>query len=91
MNADAALALILELLKTTAEITAPVLLASLVAGVLIGIVQTATQVNESSISFAAKVAAVVVILLVAGPLMADKMIAYTKASLNGVATVVTQR
>jgi flagellar biosynthetic protein FliQ len=88
VTSDAALGLILGLLRAAAYITAPALGAALVAGILVGLVQTATQVNEASLSFAFKVAAVIAVLLVMGPAMASYAVAYTRASFTGLEHVV---
>ena len=64
MSADHALTLIRQLLGVTIFAAGPLLAASLIAGVLVGIVQTATQINEASIGFAVKTSFV---LLVSAP------------------------
>jgi flagellar biosynthetic protein FliQ len=88
MSADHALALLLDLFKVTLVLVGPLLGAALVAGVLVGILQTATQVNESSVGYVVKVVAAVATLLVFGPMMAEKVVSYTRASLESVANVV---
>jgi len=88
MNADQALELALALLQVTAFVAGPVLLASLIAGVTIGIVQAATQVNEASISFVTKAGAIVVVLVTLGPMLASHALTYTRASLVAIEHVV---
>jgi flagellar biosynthesis protein FliQ len=88
MNADQALELALALIQVTAFVAGPVLLASLIAGVTIGIVQAATQVNEASISFVAKAGAIVLVLVTLGPLLASHALSYTRASLVSIEHVV---
>ena len=66
----------------------PVLLASLMAGVAIGVVQAATQVNEASISFIAKAGAIVLVLVTLGPMLASHALSYTRASLLSIEHVV---
>jgi len=53
----------------TATLAAPLLLSALVVGLLIGMIQAATQINEMTLTFVPKLAIVVVVLLVAGPSM----------------------
>jgi flagellar biosynthesis protein FliQ len=51
------------------ELAGPVLLAMLVIGLAVGILQTATQVKEASIPFVLKLAGLAVISTAAGRLM----------------------
>lgn len=88
MNADQALELALALIQVTGFVAGPVLLASLLAGVTIGILQAATQVNEASISFIAKAGAIIVVLITLGPMLAAHAISYTRASLTSIEHVV---
>jgi flagellar biosynthesis protein FliQ len=48
-------------------LSGPVLIALLVVGLIIGILQAATSVNESSVAFIPKLLVIAVVLLVAGP------------------------
>src|SRR5262249_4056356 len=66
MTGDAALALLLGVVRATLFVAGPVLLVSLITGVLVGLFQTVTQLNEASISFVAKATAITVTLLVLG-------------------------
>lgn len=88
MTADAALALMASMLRTAVFLAGPVLLVSLVAGLMVGLVQAATQINESSVSFIVKVLAVIVAILAIGPMMAGYAVSYTRASLTAIETVV---
>lgn len=88
MNADQALELALTLLQVTAFVAGPVLLASLIAGVSIGILQAATQVNEASISFITKAGAIVLVLVTLGPMLASHALSYTRASFLSIEHVV---
>ena len=48
-------------------LSGPVLISLLVVGLVIGILQAATSVNESSVAFIPKLLVIAVVLLVAGP------------------------
>ena len=50
-------------------VSAPILLAVLVVGLVVSIFQAATQINEATLSFVPKVVAAVAVLAVAGPWM----------------------
>jgi flagellar biosynthetic protein FliQ len=88
VSSDHALELALALIQVTGFIAGPVLFASLLAGVGIGIVQAATQINEASISFITKAGAIVIVLVVLGPMLASHALSYTRASLLSIEHVV---
>ena len=88
MSPDHALALFTDLVQTALLLVGPVLGASLISGILMGVIQTATQINEASLSYVVKVAAVLLTLLTVGPRMIEKATQYTKNSFESIATVV---
>ncbi|CDH44524.1 flagellar biosynthesis protein FliQ [Candidatus Contendibacter odensensis] len=65
-------------LELATLLSAPVLLASLVVGVLISLFQAATQINEMTLSFVPKLLVVVLILLLAGPWMLELLVDFTR-------------
>lgn len=67
-----------QALLVTSMIAAPLLLMALVAGLLIGILQAATQINEATLSFIPKLLMLVLTLLVAGPWMLRVLVDYTR-------------
>ncbi|MBA4162046.1 MAG: flagellar biosynthetic protein FliQ [Novosphingobium sp.] len=58
-----------RMLWVTALVAAPALLASLAIGLVIGIVQAATSVNEQTLTFVPKLAAIALVLVVFGASM----------------------
>lgn len=88
MTTDQALSLMATFLRTVLYLTAPLLSVSLVAGVVVGIIQTATQINEASISFLVKVAAVVLTCIVLGAHLGAYAIDYTRTCLGAIGAVV---
>ncbi|MDE2619848.1 MAG: flagellar biosynthetic protein FliQ [Sphingomonadales bacterium] len=58
-----------RMLYITALVAAPVLLASLAVGVVIGIVQAATSVNEQTLTFVPKLGVIALVLVVMGASM----------------------
>lgn len=61
----------------TTKLAAPVLIVALLVGVLIGLVQSATQLQESTIAFVPKFAAVGIALLICGNWMLSEAISFT--------------
>jgi len=82
-----AMDLFVKLLQATLFACGPLLLVALIAGVIVGVLQTATQINEASISFLVKVIAVVATGVVVGPMLARHVIDYTKATYAEIAEV----
>jgi flagellar biosynthetic protein FliQ len=69
---------ILSALYLTVEISLPVLGVALVIGLLVSIFQAATQINESTLSFLPKIAAIILVLIVLSPWMLKKMNDFTR-------------
>lgn len=87
MSSAHAMDLLVRLLQTTMFAVGPLLAVALLAGVLVGVLQTATQINEASISFLVKVLAVVAMGVIVGPALARHVVDYTKATWSSVAEV----
>lgn len=66
MDADYAIRLLTETLLAAAKMSAPILLATLVVGLAISIVQVVTQVQEMTLTFVPKLAVVIVVCLLMG-------------------------
>ena len=58
-----------RMLWITALVAAPVLLSSLVVGLVIGVIQAATSVNEQTLTFVPKLAVIALVLVVFGASM----------------------
>ena len=67
-----------EALYLTAMLAAPLLLSELVAGLLIGIFQAATQIQEMTLSFIPKLIVLVFALLIAGPWMLQMLTEFSQ-------------
>lgn len=76
MGADVALRLMSELLWTALLISAPILITILLVGVLVSVLQVVTQIQEMSLSFVPKLVAAVVVMVVFGPWMLRKLLAF---------------
>ena len=55
-------------LEMTVLLAAPLLLVALVIGLLVGIFQAATQINEMTLSFIPKLIGMAAAMMIAGPL-----------------------
>jgi len=65
-------------LEITLLLAAPLLLAALAIGLLVGVFQAATQINEMTLSFIPKLIGMAVTLLIAGPWMLKLIVGYTR-------------
>jgi flagellar biosynthetic protein FliQ len=59
------------------EVSLPVLLVSLVIGLLVSIFQTVTSIQEQTLTFIPKIIGVFVTLMILGPWMMNTIIEYT--------------
>lgn len=57
---------------------APLLLTALVVGLVIGMFQAATQINEMTLSFIPKLLAMAAVMLITGPWMLRTLVAFTR-------------
>jgi flagellar biosynthesis protein FliQ len=67
-----------EAFYTALLVSAPVLLASLVVGLLISVFQAATSVQEFTLTFVPKIVVVAIILVLMLPWMIDTMVGFTQ-------------
>jgi flagellar biosynthetic protein FliQ len=68
-----------QALLVTTMLAAPLLLTVLAAGVVIGMLQAATQINEMTLSFVPKLLVIVAALMLAGNWMLGVIVDYTRA------------
>ncbi|HET9646220.1 MAG TPA: flagellar biosynthesis protein FliQ [Burkholderiaceae bacterium] len=69
-------------------VSAPVLVVVLVVGLVVSVIQAATQIHEATLSFVPKVLAVVAVLAIAGPWMLTTLVEYIQRTLQAIPTVV---
>ncbi|POZ19539.1 flagellar biosynthetic protein FliQ [Lelliottia aquatilis] len=67
-----------EAMKVAISVAAPLLLVALITGLVISILQAATQINEMTLSFIPKIIAVFVTIIVAGPWMLNLLLDYMR-------------
>lgn len=78
MTADTILTIGQEAMKVAMLLSAPMLLTALVVGVLIGMLQAATQIQEMTLSFIPKLIAIAMALAIAGHWMLGLLVDYTR-------------
>jgi flagellar biosynthetic protein FliQ len=77
-----------EALTVLLAVAAPMLVTILLVGLVISILQAATQLHETTLSFVPKVLAGVVVLLVAGPWMLTTLVEYLQRMLQAIPNAV---
>ena len=75
-------------LMVTSLISAPLLLIALITGLVIGMLQAATQINESTLSFIPKLLMLVLTLFVAGPWILRVLIDFTQNLYAGIPAMI---
>ena len=73
-----------DALWMTVLLAGPLLGAALAVGLLIGIFQAATQIQEMTLSFIPKLLALVVALFIAGPWMIQVLVTFSKRLIVGI-------
>ncbi|HQT00043.1 MAG: flagellar biosynthetic protein FliQ [Hydrogenophilales bacterium 16-64-46] len=75
-------------LEMTLLVSAPVLIVTLVVGLIVSVFQAATQINDASLSFIPKVVAVLLTFVVAGPWMLTVMTDYMRRLLTDLPGII---
>ena len=74
----------MQAMKVTALLAAPLLLSALVVGLLVGMFQAATQINEMTLTFVPKLVVVALVIMIAGPTLLDNMLGFTIGLIEGI-------
>lgn len=87
MTIDGAVELFRNAIFVAAMVAGPALMVALLMGLVVGVLQAATQVNEASISFLVKLIAVGVTFAVLGSWTMQKLVDYTSRTISSIADV----
>ena len=77
-----------QALWVTILIAAPLLLSALGVGLLVGMFQAATQINEMTLSFIPKLLVLVTALTVAGPWMLKVIMTFTRQLIEQIPSLI---
>ncbi len=75
-------------LEMTVMLAAPMLLTGLLIGLLVGIFQAATQINEMTLSFIPKLLGAAAMLVLVGPWMLKELVGYTRMLIESIPSLV---
>lgn len=77
-----------DAMQVALAVAAPMLLAALVSGLFISLLQAATQINEQTLSFIPKILAVVATMVVAGPWMLNLILDYMRTLFSNLPNMI---
>lgn len=88
MTPDTVVAIVRQALEVAMLAAAPLLLASLLTGLLISVFQAATQINEMTLSFIPKVLVMFVVLVITGPWTLQLLVDYITRLIGSIPTLI---
>jgi flagellar biosynthetic protein FliQ len=78
MSQDQVVSICVSAMELALKISMPLLLVGLIVGLLVSIFQAVTQIQEQTLSFIPKIAALAVVLVVGGPWMLGQLLTWTE-------------
>ena len=88
MTPDFVVGLAKNAIELTLLLSMPMLGIGLIVGVVISIIQAATQIQEMTLSFIPKILAIFLALLVSFPWLMDKMITFTRQLIENIPNII---
>ncbi|OCQ51189.1 Flagellar biosynthetic protein FliQ [Photorhabdus australis subsp. thailandensis] len=88
MTPESVMALGTEAMEVALALAAPLLLAALLCGLIVSLLQAATQVNEMTLSFIPKILAVFVTTVIAGPWMLNLFLDYMRELYSNIPAII---
>lgn len=88
MNAQIVLTMGQEALLMLLIVSAPVLGAALIVGLLVSLFQAVTQIHEATLAFVPKLIAVIAVFAIAGPWMLTMLVEYLKRTMEAIPGMV---
>lgn len=88
MTENMVIGVIKDAITTGLLVAAPILIVSLVVGLLISIFQATTQIQEQTLTFVPKLIAVAVVGLITGSWMIHTIVAFTERIFNLISNIV---
>jgi flagellar biosynthetic protein FliQ len=77
-----------EAMRVALLMAAPMLLVALISGLIISVLQAATQINEQTLSFIPKILAVAATAVIAGPWMLNLMLDYIRTLFSNLPYII---
>lgn len=77
-----------ETVLISLKLMGPILIASLIVGLLVSMFQAATSIQEQTLTFIPKLATIIAVLMIAGPGMLQMLIDYFQDLLRDIPTLI---
>ncbi|WAI18198.1 MAG: flagellar biosynthesis protein FliQ [Buchnera aphidicola (Acyrthosiphon caraganae)] len=87
MTSEYVMQLFHNAMKVTLIIASPLLLAALISGLIVSVLQAATQINEQTLSFIPKIISVLGVIVILGPWMLGVMLDYMHNLFNNISLI----
>ena len=87
MNIEQAIEILRGLITMVLLIISPILLVAVVVGLIVSVLQSATSIQEQTLSFVPKLVAVALVLVFAAPWMLRNLMQFTTSHLTRMAEV----
>ena len=84
MDAQDAIDLGRQALMTTMLISSPLLVAGMLVGLVIGLAQAVTQIQEQTVSFVPKLVAMALVFLLTLPWLVSQMVQYSEELISNI-------
>lgn len=88
MSPELVMSMTYQAMKVALAMAGPLLLVTLMVGLIISIFQAATQINEMTLSFIPKILAMVLTLVLAGPWLISIMVDYIRQLFGSIPNLV---
>ena len=88
MNELVIMTIVKKALITGVTVVGPILIISLVVGLIISIFQATTQIQEQTLTFVPKLIAIILVLVLGGPWMLNKLVMLTNELFQSISTIV---
>ena len=88
MNELVIMTIVKKALITGVTVGGPTLIISLVVGLIISIFQATTQIQEQTLTFVPKLIAIILVLVLGGPWMLNKLVMLTNELFQSISTIV---
>ena len=89
MTPETVMSIAYQAMMVTLYLGAPLLLTSLLIGLLVSLFQAATQINEMTLSFIPKILGVFAVLIIAGPWLLSLIIDFTRTLFQNIPFLVS--
>ncbi|NUU65889.1 flagellar biosynthesis protein FliQ [Enterobacteriaceae bacterium BIT-l23] len=88
MTPESVMALGYQAMRIGFSMASPLLIAALITGLVVSILQASTQINEMTLSFIPKILAVALTVVLAGPTLMNMFLDYMRTLFNSLPYII---